>query len=166
MGTEHRNHIQHLLTHLPGWLFLTAGLALVSLTVLMPARQDLVQLKGKLKLMQTQADHMGTQESAYQRFHLALRTDDPILLSRLAYHQLHLKPAGSDLLEDQADQAATIASLLHTPMPAHQAASSAKPQSRLVRLTCGPQRLGVLAVGILCICAGLMLPIEKNPSAR
>lgn len=162
MRRKHHHHVQHLLAHLPGWLFLAAGLGIVSLTVLMPARQDLVQLKDKLNLMQNQARQMGLQESAYQRFHLALRTDDPIVLRRMAYHQLHLKPAGSDSFEDPARVSATIASLLNTPMPAHQLPQVGRRQSRLVRLTCGPQRLGVLAAGILCICAGLMLPIDKS----
>lgn len=161
-GPKRQPIADQLLTHLPGWLFLVAGVAMVSLTVIMPTRQHLVQLKGQLHQMRTHAKHMGDEESAYQRFHLALRTDDPIVLRRLAYHELHLKPVGSDSMDDPSSSASTVHDLLSQPQPARpDTIALERSPSRLVRLTCGPQRLGLMAVGMMCICAGLLLPIKR-----
>lgn len=44
--------------------------------------------------MKLQADGLQTQEQAYRRFFTALKSKDPVLLERLAYHQLRLKPTG------------------------------------------------------------------------
>lgn len=84
--------------HLPGWIFLLAGISLIGMTVLTPPWLDCDQLRQQERVMRIQADCLARQELAYRRFCDALGSDDPVLLQRLAFHQLGLKPGGTEVL--------------------------------------------------------------------
>ena len=166
MPSLNREQLDAAPSRLPGWLFLLTGMIIVGATVLMPTRLDLVRLKDEVSRMDHQAGRMGSRESAYRQFHLALRTDDPILLRWLAYYHLRLKPAGSNAIDHPGSAIPTVESLValpQTPAPTQRAKRST---SRLVRLTCGPQRYGMFAVGLLCVVAGLMMPIDRSGRKR
>ena len=170
--------------HLPGWFFLVCGLALIGLTVILPLRRDLARMQWRRDLMQTQTDRLSEQRDSYNQFHAALTSDDPIVLQRLAYYQLHLKPAGTDPLAPPGGTASandsgntqdwndmpTIEAMLHRPLPREGANCQppSPPNSRLTRLTSGPSRLILLGVGLVFVYVGMLLPIgtadkKKSP---
>ena len=182
---------QRLAAHLPGWLFFACGLALVGLTVLLPLKADLDQMQWRRDLMRSQANHLGAQETSYGQFHAAVTSDDPILLQRLAYYQLHLKPAGTQPLSpvgrgDGAIVAVnrgasprgdvgwhdvpTVENLLDRPAPRAGAANQPPqpPNTRLRRLTQGPKRVVLLGIGLVFIYVGMLLPIggDRSESRR
>jgi len=168
--------------HLPGWFFLVCGLALIGLAVLLPVRRGLIQMQWRRDLMQMQTDRLARQCDSYDQFHAALTSDDPIVLQRLAYYQLHLKPAGTAPLtppgtatsDDDSgdmhewDDMPTIEALLHRPVPQEgvNCRPPVPPDSRLTRLTSGTSRLILLAVGVTFVYVGMLLPIGTEGRRR
>lgn len=155
------------------WALLLGGCALVALAVLCPLEREVARMDKQLALMRGQAAQLDQQEAGYRRFHVALASDDPVVLERLAYYQLRLKPAGTQAIalspgaspyDVMAQPAAgeeslpTVEELLRRPLPDPKAylGVDAGPSSRLDRLTQGWYRLALLAAGMLCIAAGMM----------
>jgi hypothetical protein len=155
-----------LLDHLPGWLFLLGGFMLMALSTLMPLHREVEQLDRRLALMHMQQSQLDHQASDYREFYHALRTDDPTVLQRLAYYHLRLKPRGVQPLDHvgpgRGDTSPTIEMLLHRPLPAGRFEPKPQPSSRLNRITSGSKRLGLLAIGVMCVYVGLLMPLRHH----
>jgi hypothetical protein len=171
--SERRPQHSVFVAHLPGWMFMVSGMVLVAAALLAPAWREGQRMKWQLDLMSLQADALVKQGESYHQFHEALASDDPVLLERLAYLHLRLKPAGTETLDTQAAAqwlmdarennrtgAFSIEAMLHQPLPRAGVDYPVPdpPQSRLVRLTTGTYRLAILLVGGLCLAVGLMPP--------
>lgn len=162
--------VQRLVAHLPGWMFFIAGLVLIGMTVLIPLQSNLALMQWRRDVMQKQARHLDRQVSSYADFHSALTGEDPILLQRLAYHQLNLKPAGTDPLVPLSGpggaaargtgryRSPSIEAMLYEPLP-DKGQPPSPPNTRLYRLAQGPKRVAILAIGLVFVYVGLMLPI-------
>ena len=182
MSGQRTRICRRIAVHLPGWFFLICGLALIGLTVVLPVRRDLARMQWRRDLMQLQTDRLAEQRDSYDQFHAALTSDDPIVLQRLAYYQLHLKPAGTDPLAPPGaptsasdsgetqdwDDMPTIEALLHRPVPREGVNCRAPlpPDSRLTRLTSGTSRLILLAVGLVFVYVGMLLPIGTEDKKK
>lgn len=168
---------------LPGWVLLVCGVAVAGAAVLVPSWLEVRQLRWQQEVMEMQARQLQQQASGYERFREALAADDPVLLERLAFVHLRVKPAGVSplvvpvsqrggpgvgVLRRGADHgampeltlldpSASIDAWLHTPMPREGVDYQAyQPiQSRLVRLTTGISRLVLLVAGLCFVAAGL-----------
>jgi len=77
---------------------MVGGMALIAMTLLTPAWVQCRQLNWHRQLMRVQADRLAQQEQAYRQFDQDLESHDPVLLQRLAFSYLHLKPAGTTIL--------------------------------------------------------------------
>ena len=108
MYRPYRSNVEFL-SRVPGWLFLLSGMALIGLTVLVKPWMQCNQLRRQHDLMQVQAQNLGHQQEAYQRFYSMLQSRDPVLLQRLAYHYLNLKPVGVAVLNGFADGPGSVA---------------------------------------------------------
>jgi len=82
---------------LPGWLFISAGMAIFAAAVLLPARASNGQLAWQRDVLQHQADQLAAQCRRYSDFHDDLVNQNPLLLERLAYSQLHYQPVDGQL---------------------------------------------------------------------
>jgi hypothetical protein len=171
--------MERALAVVPGWLFLLAGLTMVAAAVLTPSWLASQKLAWQHALMEAQAQALQKQARRYDQFNEALKRHDPVLLERLAYVQLRMKPANARLvLPEQADrwggsipgggERATsdpepgmlpIASWLHQPLPTvgQEVAPYRPPDSRLTRLATGQSRFLLLAAGLLCGIGGLLM---------
>ena len=87
--------LERLLVNLPGWVFVLAGMSILSMAVLVPAWTDSQALNYQHDLLKLQAKRWGEQETNYRQFAKALETNDPVVLQRLAVQQLRLKPTGT-----------------------------------------------------------------------
>jgi len=81
------------LAHLPGWLFLAGGVALLAVFVLLPEWQRTRALAERVEAMREQRDAVQRQLARHERFHEALAAGDPVLLERLAFTELRERPA-------------------------------------------------------------------------
>lgn len=152
---------------LPGWMFVAVGMSLLGAAVLAPAWWANRDLRWQHAVMRQQAERMEAQAERYAEFEVALAADDPQLIQRLAYSQLHYRPAdGEPWIESDARWASYGADRLA--MSASVDAALAEPAanlrpaplrdrspSRLVRLATGTSRLGLLAAALLFVLGGL-----------
>lgn len=72
-----------------------SGAALLAAAVLIPAWMETRELDWQRRVMEVQVEQLRQQEQLYRGFLEAVESDDPIVLQRLAFSQLHLKPRGS-----------------------------------------------------------------------
>lgn len=90
-----RQSVERFFEQLPGWMFLLSGLTLLGFAIITPAWQECRELEQQRELLKLQAQRISEQSLAYAQFEKALATDDPVLLERLAFFHLRLKPAGA-----------------------------------------------------------------------
>lgn len=92
-----------------GWVFVVVGVAAIAASALIPAYLDTLDTREQRKLIEAKAQQLRDERERYRDFHLALSADDPILLERLAFTQLRLKPVGTDTADfGPIDPAAVI----------------------------------------------------------
>lgn len=168
---------------LPGWMLLFAGAAMVAMVTLVPAWIDCQKLDWQLQVVQTQSSQLLKQQVAYEQFLTAMREHDPVVIERMAYYHLRLKPSGTSMLDDlmlaSTTQAngrpshkvwhtlPTIEDLLSQPIvqPSHTCPPGVIPDSRLVRIATGPQRHLLLGLGVLCLFFGVLPPSQATLAA-
>jgi hypothetical protein len=157
---------------LGGWLCVVSGMAIVSVTVLAPAWLDVRELRYEQAILRRQAALLDARRQNYEGFVQAIERDDPMLLTRLAWHHLRLSWLEPQVVEvGQAVDGQTLrvdewmrptASQLPAVEPL-----DPLPESRLVRLVLGPPRPWVLAMGGWLILVGLLVtPRRAQPVAR
>lgn len=178
-----------LLDHLAGWLLLILGVCLLGAVVLMPVWIKAGDLTRQTNVLQVQAEHLSSQQSAYERFYEALLQRDPVLLRRLAYHHLGLKPAGATLLggisrgviqASSADQPPVSPDTfkpsgrdlsfdiwLNQPLPRDLTdrggpIGNERRRGLVAATTYPPARLVLTACGLLCVAMGLLLPVSAR----
>lgn len=154
-----------------------AGVSLVAAVLLLPAYQENREVAWQRDLLRLQADRLGEQNDSYHETVAALEGEDPVLLERLAYTYLHLKPRGTILLDDldqgiaQADTMQTVEQWLQRRMPEvgvdfASLGPMPRPMQTAHRLVTGPTRHMVLLLGIVLIALGIMLPVKNASPAR
>src|SRR5688572_27063739 len=97
-----RNTVDRASAPLPGYLLIFSGMALLAMALMVPAWMESRELAWQVSLMELQAKRLADQENSYREFNTALAEDDPVLLERLAFYHLRLKPAGSTPLDPGA----------------------------------------------------------------
>ncbi len=140
----------------PGWLFLIAGLVLVSAMVVLPAMRDLDHARyhrdSAAALEQYRLDRL----ERYTSFYSALEYNDELLLRRLASTQLNRQPVGTEFVVLPAHN--DSADVFHQLEPAFVAPVPPRPTgSFLERLAMsGSLRLWLIGLGGLFVVYGLM----------
>lgn len=182
MRRSNEDHpVERLLAALPGWIFLLGGVALLAMSALTPDWLEVRDLRWQRDLIKAQADRLMAQTQRFAEFDQALAEEDPILLERLAFAQLRLKPTGKHLLEqpgtlpvaegayrldprfahvmvdDWRGQSAAVEDWLRTPLPQLGTEVPKPPaiKTRMTRLAAGRHRPLLIAAGILCLAGGL-----------
>ncbi len=157
---------------LAGWLLLLCGFFIVAVTALAPAWLDVKQIEAQVAVLERQQQMLEMRHINTQAFVRAIERDDPMLMQRLAWHHLNLKPVGAEPLNlsiaDNRPAPPPIEQWTRPHLgPIHPAqVAAAYPDSRLVRLTTGPNRAWTLAFGGWLILMGLLInPSQDNPDA-
>ena len=97
-----RQAVDGFFERLPGWMFLVCGLTLLGFVVITPAWQECRELEHQKLVLELQTQRIAEQAQAYESFQAAMKNDDPVLLERLAFYHLRLKPVGAMPLMGQA----------------------------------------------------------------
>jgi len=148
----------------PGWLFLGAGLVLLSATVLIPAVDDLAEARWH-RDRAIAVERWRTQRLANHADFLDAveRADEPLVLSLVAT-QLNLAPADRGVMIDASTSGRpTSASVFPALEPKFEPAPRPhRPDSVLQRLAGGDQtRLWLFIGGAMLVLVGLLPPAEK-----
>lgn len=96
-----------LFAHAMGWLSLALGIAMVAAIALVPPWLELRYAQWERGFIEACARQQFKQIENYEQFAAGLQSNDPVLLERLAFHQLRRKPAGTALVlmsEDPSDE--------------------------------------------------------------
>ncbi len=183
MARRMLHHGYAALWEIPMWVFLWIGLAVVAAVMLVGPYLEVRQMRWQREYIQMQSSRLAQQRDDYQRMLVSLEQHDPVLLQRLAFHYLHLKPKGVQLVGSPdmgragvmftstgtgiqprfvAERSATVDQWLYRSMPV--VGKDLQPFSTwdtiITRLAAGPQRLLVAVVGGLCILLGL-IPLSR-----
>lgn len=149
----------------PGWLFLIAGVAIVSATVLIPAQRDRDEARWYRDRVAAVEEHRQQRLQRYDRYLKALRGGDETLVLSLAATQLNQAPENMEPLIAPSKLAARPASPFAALEP-EALVLPARPErldpespnlSMLERWATNERsRLWLLAGGALCILIGLL----------
>lgn len=152
----------------PGWLFLLAGAAIVAATVIIPAMEDLAEVRFQRDRALALEKHRLQRLDNYQQYLAALERQEPALVTTLAATQLNQIPAGRNLILEPAnlfsDPAGSVAASPFAGLePEPLVLPSREPvRSTLQRLTTSDAtRPWLMAGGVLCLLLGL-LPRARN----
>lgn len=153
---------------LGGWLPLVAGIGLVAIAVLLPAWQDLQDARRQHRHLSLAVAAHTAQLHRYQQLIVSVRNDDPVILKRLAWNELRLKPVGAEVFgEPPADRRLQAVHRRWVTQAAPMPGRLTGPRdTKLDRLIAGPTRPAVLLGGALLIGFGLLTslrqPIERT----
>lgn len=151
---------------LGGWLPLLGGLGLIALTVLAPAYRDVQQARTQRARLNLEAVAHVEQLRRYEELIASVRRDDPIILQRLAWHELRLKPVGAEVLGGRPADRRPRAAYDQWVQP-HRAAIASEPpllppDSLADRLVNGPRRPVLLVIGAALIGYGLFTSLRPR----
>ena len=169
--------------HAPGFLAVVAGAAVLSAMVLVPAHMERERVEWRRDVMAAQAGHLASLAKRYHDFSQALAEGQPVLLERLAYSQLKIRPVGksavplgdaaepggaeghtSVLAATRLDDPADIHAWLSRPLPevGRELAPHRPVRTRLARLAMGQSRVGLIVAGGILIFGGLLWSPTKT----
>ena len=156
---------------LGGWACTIAGTLIIAVTVLAPAWLDVRQLKYEHTILRRQASALDARLENYEGFVDALESDDPMLLTRLAWHHLHLKPASAEVAQGTWAPEGSGVRIDEWMRPAAAQLPALEPvpplpDSKLVRLLLGAARPWVLAFGGWVLLIGLLVTPRKTAVRR
>jgi hypothetical protein len=149
----------------PGWLFLLAGVAIVSATVLIPAQRDRDEARWYRDRVAAVEQHRQQRLERYDRYVTALRSGDETLVLSLAATQLNQAPSSMEPLVAPSKlatrPASPFAALEPEPLVLPERPERLDPESPNLSMlerwsTNERSRLWLLAGGALCILIGLL----------
>lgn len=141
----------------PGWLFVLAGLALCAAGILIPAQSDLHQLQDQRDQLLHEEIILSQRIEGRAQFLDQVERQDPALIKRLAASQLNLIPAQGTAVLVAPSVSAPMDEWVDATINAEPIPNRATIQSTLSQLAQGRYRLWLLASGVICAFAGLML---------
>lgn len=152
----------------PGWLYLLAGIVLLAATVLIPAMDDLAEVRLQRDRALALEQHRTDRLKRYQDYLGALEREEPSLVMALAASQLNEIPQDRSLILETPEStpppaSASVFSGLEPPplkLPEREPVNSI-----LERWTSSdPSRTWLVAAGAVCLLMGL-LPRSKPAGA-
>lgn len=146
----------------PGWLYLLAGIVLLAATVLIPAMDELAEVRVERDRVLALEKHRADRLSRYEDYLGALDREEPSLVMALAASQLNQIPQSQSLILEPADvfagggsASASVFSGLEPPplkLP-----EGRKVDSILERWATGERsRTWLIAAGAVCLLMGLL----------
>ncbi len=141
----------------PGWLFVLAGLALCAAGILIPAQSDLHQLQDQRDQLLHEEIILSQRIEGRAQFLDQVERQDPALIKRLAASQLNLIPTQGTPVLISPSVAAPMEDWVDATINTEPIPNRATIQSTLSQLAQGRYRLWLLASGVICAFAGLML---------
>jgi hypothetical protein len=162
VAAEHRD--------VTGWVLLAAGLLMAAVAMVTPAWLEANHLRAQVRIMDDQMSRMQTEQASYEQYVAALNQGDPLILQRLAWGELNLKPAGAQILAQPSNvgpaSTARFESWLSGELQPTDAPPSMIPDTMLVHWTSGSHRLWLGGAAAMLIAWGLLRGLPTKPDSR
>jgi len=139
----------------PGWIYLLSGLAVLSASLLLPPWLECRELAWRRDVMRQRLERLRDVREAYEDIQLAAERNDPVVLQRLAFEVLRVKPVGATLLEAEAARRPPRPIEAWVDPPPVREPAYEPVRSTLVRSTTGVKRYLAAAAGLMLIVGGL-----------
>lgn len=159
---------------LGSWLLIAVGLVLIGLPMLWPAYRQWQKVQAEHDQLEMHVEAMQQQVEAYRGYIWAVQRGEPLVLRRLAWHQLHLKPQTHQPVHGTW----RLTELPGEPLPLtpiHKPLRVTVPQpprialdSQLDQLLLADVRVLVMALGVMLIGLGLLFArhqLGQSPSS-
>jgi hypothetical protein len=145
-----------------GWLYLLSGLGLLAVVVLLPAQDDLEDLRFQERRLQADVERQQERVQRYGEFIRAIDLEEPIVVDRLVSANLNLgDPNREPVLMQVSPNRGDVFSWIE-PEPVRLEQPRRK-STLLRRLLARPGlRPWLLAGSALCIFIGLLPPVRKS----
>jgi hypothetical protein len=144
----------------PGWLYLAAGIALIAATVLIPAMDDLAEVRLQRDRALALEEHRAERLKRYEDYLGALEREEPSLVMALAASQLNQIPSDRTLILESPESVPppASASVFTGLEPPPLALPERKPVDSLLQrwVTGERSRTWLLAAGAVCLLLGLL----------
>lgn len=164
---------------LGGWMLVIAAIGIISVATLVPAWMDLEQIRYQHDLLAAQLEQNQAYHANFVAFNEALDRNDPLLLERLAWRELHLKSVNTTSLDFlPSDQGLTPRPPVDVWLLPRNVTTPVSPPyqrwqaSRLMRIGSNATLILLIIGGLLAI-AGLVSslrqstrPIENRPDDK
>ena len=149
-----------------GWCLLIAGVGVLGITLLLPAWHELQIMDAQQDRLNGELADLAHQHVNYTKLIQAVQHADPMLLERLAWHELNLKPADAEIFD--TDAPATTSSA-----PAYQSWVNPQHDSPRVAPTTPPasvawlveRRPALMALAIMLIGLGVISSLRSQDTA-
>jgi hypothetical protein len=150
----------------PGWLFVIAGLAMLSAVIVLPGRRAVHDMREQLRVLKDQEALAFERLNAYEQFVQSLRQGDEQVIRRLAASHLNLVPEGQTavMLAESLDQ--TVPEWIDETVDVSPSHETPYDETLLVRLSEGKHRLWLLCGSVLVIFFGLLMGPDFESRAR
>lgn len=139
-----------------GWIYVIAGLLVCTTGILIPAEQNLRDLKGQLLSIESREYQTSLHLAATSRVIDQLDAGEPALLRRLAASQLNIVPAASTPILRSSAPPLPLSEWVEATIRDKSSVTTTRRRSLLTHLTSGRRRLWVFGVGVLCVFFGLL----------
>lgn len=151
------HHLLKLMRFGPSWLFVLAGLALCAAGILIPAQSDLQDLQNQRDQLLHEEIVLDQRIEGRAQFLDQFQKQNPALIKRLAASQLNLIPSDGTPVLIAPSVTDPVESWVDATINTEPIQSRATIQSTLSQLAQGRYRLWLLASGVVCAFAGLLL---------
>lgn len=164
-GPGHRAPITYLD---PGWLYMLGGIALLAATILIPAMDELAEVRLQRDRALAIETHKSLRLKSYEDYLAALTREEPSLVMALAASQLNQIPAGRTLIVDFPETrtlGTSSASVFGALEPAPPKLPERQKINSILQRWTGSDtiRPWLLAAGAICVFIGLL---PRGPAIR
>ncbi len=150
--------------HAGPWIVLLAGVLLIAMTLLTPAWLDVHELRQQRQTIINEKNLLNQRLTNYNNFLIDIQQSDTHVLTNLAWHQLHLKPVGTQPARLPCSTEYSNFNTLIAPDVAPTAFidTLSLRHLRLARLTSGRSRVGLITIGAMLIIASLLYSLPPS----
>jgi len=138
-----------------GWLYILCGLVLTVAAIILPAHQELQELKSKQEVIADDLEYLEYQVTIYETFLQDVVNREPDFIQRLTEMQFNRAPQGEQVVFDPSAPRTPLEWVAQRAIKSRTIQSDVQQASLLSKFTEDEGRLWVLAVGIIILFVGL-----------
>ena len=139
-----------------GWLYILCGLVLTVAAIILPAHQELQELKSKQEVIADDLEYLEYQVTIYETFLQDIVNREPDFIQRLTEMQFNEQPRGKHIITDSTVAQTPLAWIDQRTRQEHIVDLSPQKFSFLSVMTQGSGRLWLTGLGISVLFVGLI----------